>query len=202
MPYDEINNNIDQILQKISHEHVEKYDWLVQNINLVAEHEYQIRYKTFWRLNGAGLSQQYCHAYFQYLINGADNNGVLLNTLAFELYQIPINTDRQALQFSFCTKLCHMLNRHLPIYDSMITTFYNFRAPGTNLPVQQRIAQLIEFHQFLVSEYQRVLHNGFLAESIQAFRQHFNPQHFTDVKVIDTLIWASSHRENGNGMIW
>jgi hypothetical protein len=190
MPYEEINDNIDHILHAISPSHVAQYDWLIQNIHQIAEPEYQRRYKTFWRLNGAGLSQNYCHAYFQYLQAGLDNNALHLNILAHELYQIPINTNRQALQFSFCTKLCHMLNREIPIYDSRIRIFYNFVEPIRELPVVQRIDGYVQFHQFLINEYNRVLNEGLLAPSIQAFRQHLGPQHFTDIKVIDSLIWA------------
>lgn len=190
MSYEKINDNIDNILHAISPSHVAQYDWLIQNIHQVAEHGYQRRYKTFWRLNGAGLSQNYCHAYFQYLQAGLDNNALHLHILAHELYQIPINTDRQALQFSFCTKLCNMLNREIPIYDSRIRIFYNFVEPTRNLPVIQRIDGYIRFHQFLINEYNRVLNEGLLAPSIQAFRQDLVPQHFTDIKVIDSLLWA------------
>jgi len=190
MLYEEINDNIDRILRVITPGHVAQYDWLIQNIQRVAEPAYQRRYKTFWRLNGAGLSQAYCHAYFEFLQGGLNNNVLHLNILAHELYQIPINTNRQALQFSFCTKLCHMLNREIPIYDSRIRIFYNFAEPLRQLPVLQRIAGYVQFHQFLINEYNRVLNEGLLAPSIQTFRQHLDPQHFTDIKVIDSLIWA------------
>lgn len=190
MLYEEINENIDHILHAVNVSHVAEYDWIVQNIHQVAETEYRRRYKTFWRLNGAGLSQNYCHAYFQYLQAGLDNNAPHLSILAHELYQIPINRNRQALQFSFCTKLCHMLNRQIPIYDSRIRIFYNFIEPIRELLVLQRINGYVQFHQFLIIEYNRILNEGLLAPSIQAFRQHFNPQHFTDIKVIDSLIWA------------
>lgn len=189
-PYDNINENIGHIIQSIKPIHVTEYDWLVQNINQVAEADYQKRYKNYWRLNGAGLSQNYCHAYFQHLQTGIDNNAPHLNILAHELYQIPINTNRKALQFAFCTKLCHMLNRELPIYDSRIRLFYNFIEPLRALPIIERISGYVQFHQFLINEYNRVLNEGLLMPSIQAFRHHFNPHHFTDKKIIDSLIWA------------
>lgn len=189
-PYEEINDNIDQILQSINPIHVTEYDWLVQNLHQVAEAEYQRRYKNYWRLNGAGLSQNFCQVYFQHLQAGINNNLLQLGILANQLYEIPTRPNIHTLQFSFCTKLCHMLNRQLPIYDSKIRDFYNFTAPNSNLPVQQRIHEFLQFHQFLVNEYNRILNEGLLAPSIQAFRQHFNPQHFTDIKVIDSLIWA------------
>ncbi len=125
MPYEEINDNIDDILRVITPGHVAQYDWLIQNIHQLSESKSQRTYKTFWRLNGAGLSQNYCHVSFQYLQIGLDNNALHLNILAHELYQIPINTNRQALQFSFCTKLWHMLNHEILIYNSRIRIFYN-----------------------------------------------------------------------------
>jgi hypothetical protein len=189
-PYEEINNNIDDILQAVGPAHVAQYDWLIQNINLIATIEYQRQFKTFFRLTGAGLSQTYCHAYFHFLEAGLNNNAIHLDSLAHDLYQIPINTGRQALEFSFCTKLCHMLNRELPIYDVNIRIFYNFVEPPRHLLTDQRIAAYVHFHQFLIAEYNRVLNEGLLAPSIQAFRQHLAPQHFTDIKIIDSLIWA------------
>jgi hypothetical protein len=83
-----------------------------------------------------------------------------------------------------------MLNRELPIYDSRIRLFYNFIEPLRALPIIERINGYVQFHQFLINEYNRVLNEGLLMPSIQAFRQHFNPQHFTDKKIIDSLIWA------------
>jgi len=191
MPYDDINANIGRILQYINNPpHVTEYDWLVENFHRVEEADYQRRYKNYWRMTGAGLCQNYCQRYFQHLQAGLDGNILDPGTLAGELYKTPINNNRRALQFSFCTKLCHMLDRRLPIYDSNIRTFYAFRTPGYGLTVQQRVAQFMRFYQFLVVEYERVLDEGLLQESIWAFRQHLHPRHFTDIKVIDSLIWA------------
>ncbi len=199
--YHLINNHIPQILDSINGGHIADYDWLVQNIQQVANPLYQNRYRTFWRLNAARLSQDYCRVYFQHLQEGL-NNPPQIGILTNELYQIPThNNGRQALQFSFCSKLCHMLNRQSPIYDSMIRDFYFFTEPDRNLPLQQRINECLQFHQFLINEYNRILDQGLLAQSIQAFRNRFNPQHFTDIKVIDSLIWAFvSLLRNGGGI--
>lgn len=196
--YDKINENIDQLLQSIPPTHVSDYDWLVQNIHHVTELEYQSKYKKYWVLNGAALSKEFIKKYFEQLQSGLNNNIPQLDILVNQLYKIPMRQDTYKIQFSFCTKLCHMLNNNLPIYDSNIKRFYKFVPPGTDLPVQQRISRLIEFHQFLVNEYNRVLDNGLLTMPIQKFRQRFNPQCFTDIKVIDSLIWAYSSIESND----
>lgn len=199
--YHLINNHIQQILQSIHNAHIIEYDWLVQNVQQVVDPLYQNRYITFWRLNAARLSQNYCQIYFQQLQAGL-NNPPQIGILANQLYQIPThNNGRQSLQFSFCSKLCHMLNRQIPIYDAMIRAFYFVTEPDRNLLVPQRINDYVQFHQFLINEYNRILNQGLLAPSIQAFRGHFNPQNFTDIKVIDSLIWAFvSLLKNGGGM--
>jgi len=194
--YDEINQNIDQILQSIKPGHITDYDWLIQNTHRVAEPEYQKRYKTYWVLNGAGLSQDYCQTYFQHLQTGLENGVPELRSLVNELFAVPVRPNKQALEFSFCTKLCHMLNQRFPIYDSKIREFYSFTPPSYSLPVESRVSRLIRFHKYLVTEYNKVLDDGLLEGSIQAFRERFNPQHFSDIKVIDSLIWASSSRES------
>ena len=203
--YHLINKNVQQILQSISPIHVTEYDFLVHNIQHVADSDYQERYKKYWRLYGAGLSQSFFQSYFQHLQAGLNGNPPQLGTLANQLYQIPTRPNKQTLQFSFCSKLCHMLDRQIPIYDAMIRGFYFFTEPDRKLTIQQRIDGYVQFHQFLINEYNRVLNEGILATSIQALRQHFNPKHFTDVKVIDSLIWAfiSLLRNDGsmNGMI-
>lgn len=189
--YHLINNHRRQLLQSIDNNHVTEYDWLVQNIAQVATPVYQNRYKVFWRLNAARLSHNYLAVYFQRLQDGMNNNPPQIAKLANELYQIPTHHNgRQSLQFSFCSKLCHMLNRQIPIYDAMIRDFYFFDEPDRRLPLSKRINEYVCFHQFLTQEYNRILDQGLLTQSIQAFRVHFNPQHFTDIKIIDSLIWA------------
>jgi hypothetical protein len=62
--------------------------------------------------------------------------------------------------------------------------------PSTKLSLQQRIAGFVTFHNFLIQEYARVLQNGLLASAIQEFHLQLTPQHFTDEKIVDSLIWA------------
>lgn len=202
--YSLINSHIQQILQSIKNNHVSDYDWLIQNVHNVVSPIYQRKYRAYWRLNAALLSPDYCQVYFEYLTAGLiSNDPPQIDSLATELYEIPTHQNgRQSLQFAFCSKLCHMLNNRMPIYDGLIRNFYFFNEPDRSLPLQQRINQYVRFHQFLISEYNRILNQGLLTPSIQAFRQHFNPQHFTDIKVIDSLIWAFIGILRNNGLTY
>jgi hypothetical protein len=125
-----------------------------------------------------------------------------LGALAPNLHAASTNSKgRQSLQFSFTTKLLHMTNQHLPIYDSQVAAFYFFQEPDIKDPkdpqdLQRRIATLVTFHDFLRQEYRRVLQNNLLAPAIQEFRVRLSSQHFTDEKIVDSLIWAFV------GLVW
>ena len=178
------------VVASIPPAHVSDYDWLVENLRHVGEAEYQARYRKFWAMNAARLSPNYCTEYFRRL-EAAAGSLPALGGLVTDLYKVPAQSKgRQSLQFSFATKLLHMQDRHSPIYDSQVSAFHFFREPDHALDLQQRVKRLEDFHGFLRREYARVLADGLLTRSIAAFRAKFKPVHFTEEKVIDSLIWA------------
>jgi hypothetical protein len=188
--YNLINNNIQIILQKIEKKWVNEYDWLISNLHNCGQPAYQRRYKVFWRLNAARLHENFCNAYFQALHN-AKSNPPDLSKLTLALHATPTHGNgRQSLQFSFASKLLHMVSPSVPIYDSLVAAFYFYEEPSRKLAPEQRVASLAGFHSFLCSEYERILTNNPLDPSISAFRKHFTPQHFTNEKIIDSLIWG------------
>lgn len=187
--YDLINANIGMVLQFIANDSktVTEYDWLVDNLQQVAAQPYQARYGVYWVMQYP--DQAYRKVYFQELQTALLNpaNPPNLTVLATNLFATPTNARGQSNQFSFITKLVHMVDPHSPIYDSRVAAFYFFRKPDPG-PIQ--IQDYVDFHAFLVQEYRRILQNGLLRRSIQSFRQRFTPQHFMDEKVIDVLIWG------------
>ncbi len=83
-----------------------------------------------------------------------------------------------------------MTNPVLPVFDSQIAGFYFFQEATTGLNLQERINGFVAFHDFLVQEYPRVLKSGLLAKAILEYRRKLNPQHVSDEKIVDSLIWA------------
>ena len=167
--YNLINNNIQLVLQKIERKWVNEYDWLISNLHNCAQPAYQRRYKVFWRLNAARLHDNFCNAYFQALHN-AKSNRPDLSKLTLALHATPTHGNgRKSLQFSFASKLLHMVSPSMPIYDSLVAAFYFYQEPSRKLTPEQRVASLVGFHSFLFSEYQRILTNNLLAQSIAAF---------------------------------
>lgn len=190
--YDLINANIGIVLQAIDPiKTVGRYVSLIQNVSRVATPQYQTQYASYWTMQYP--DQAYRKVYFQTLQTAllTPLNPPNLSSLATSLYNTPANKKGQSTQFSFVTKLLHMVDHHSPLYDGNVAAFYLFPEPDSSDP-QKRIAAYLTFHSFLVREYGRILRHGLLSQPIQVFRQRFaqQQQHFTDERVIDVLIWA------------
>ena len=106
------------------------------------------------------------------------------------LHRIPVNvTEKKSLQFSFASKLAHMVNPRLPVYDRMVETFYFLPRSYFGTP-DNKLLNLMSSYHFLVGEYERVLRERLLEPAVHAFRQRFAlSADYTDEKIIDTLIW-------------
>jgi len=187
--YHFINEQIESIIESFDAGHVRKYDWLVAHLHQAGNVEFQKKYRTFWRMNAARLSQGFCDRYFE-ILQEKQQNQLNLKEIVYSLYDVPSNSKgKNSLQFSFSTKMAHMVNQNLPIYDSLISEFYFFE-PNARMELDDRVTELLDFYTFLQAEYLRIQEEGLLKHSIRAFRKHFNPQYFTDAKVIDSLLWA------------
>lgn len=198
--YRVIEAHFSEVVASIKPRHVTEYEWLVENLVSVREAQYQRRYRTYWVMNAARLNASYCTEYFRRL-EAAAQSIPDLGRLVRDLYLVPAQSnDRQSLQFSFATKLLHMRNRYLPIYDSLVADFYYFE-PDRSPDLEPRIRRLERFYAFLRDEYERVLADGLLTRSIAAFRDRFKPAYFTDEKIVDSLIWAFVSRLRSGGLL-
>lgn len=185
-----INQYAGAIVASIPSAHVQDYDWLLQNIAAVGTPEYQSKYRTFGAMNAAQLSPDFYTVYFA-VLDEAAIHAPSLDSLSGTIHSASTRRNGgKSLQFSFATKLLHMINPHSPIYDSKVAKFYFYVAPPSDRDLEERIACFIAFHTFLVQEYARILDSGLLATAIQTFRQELNTQQFTDEKCIDSLLWA------------
>ena len=147
---------------------------------------FQREYKTFYRLNTVGLTDEQKQRYFELMSNRAIRLEVILN----ELYKLPTRKNTHSIQFSFATKLLHTLDVNQPIYDSNVGTMFNLKVVGNTK--EQKIRSCLEIYNFLKSTYRSMLSDGKVRSLISAFREEFgyDENDISDTKVLDFLIWA------------
>jgi hypothetical protein len=193
--YSIICQNQNVILNRIRQKQdVDEYDWLIQTVACQPwPADFQGRYRLFFVMGR--VSASYYTPYFQALgaaCTQTPNLGQLCAALCPFSTRKKKNSQQtiQTLQFSYPTKLCHMVSPKLPIYDSRVARFYLFQEPSTHWPLPTRITAYVAFHDFLRDEYARILSGNLLKPAIDGFKQRFNPKRHTDEKIIDWLIWA------------
>lgn len=83
-----------------------------------------------------------------------------------------------------------MVDRRAPIYDDRVRAFYFLPHANNGGAIEPRIHRCLDAYDALVNEYDRIIANNLLHQSIVRFREELHPEEFTDIKIIDSLIWA------------
>ena len=162
---------------------------LVSHGKAVAPPELQRAYRKYWRMNVARLAPSFYQQYFALLAEyqAAGSTDV---ERATRVISGPGGAD-YGLQFSFATKLVHMVDPRVPVFDSFVASFYFFTPPATDRPFEERLSALLSFHRFLTFEYARVLEHRLLAPAIKVLRSDRRlTASVPDERLIDWLLWA------------
>ncbi len=123
----EINNNAKSIIENLKEESVAVYyfindQFIKENVN--DNKLLQFVFRSFYRIDNAGLTDEFKKRYFEILQESKDI-APNLKEICQELYKIKNHRKLNTLQFSFVTKLANTVNPKLPIYDSEVAKMYS-----------------------------------------------------------------------------
>jgi hypothetical protein len=193
---DVIDANADRIVQAIGRESVDVFSYLAASFmagSVVSNTVFQFVFRSFYRLDSAGLSPDFKSRYFE-LLEGARGLPVIdLRQVVTELYAFPNRKGQRSLQFSFATKLAHTANADYPIYDGEVGRVFGFRAPGNWIPFNDRLERYMGFYGRLRELYAEVLSRNLLVTPRQLFRAVYDaPQErIPETKVLDFIFWSA-----------
>ena len=119
-----------EIIKTLDHESIEVYKFLLSEFNKSDVREnlvFQFVFRSFYRLDNAGLSPEFKTRFFELMQENRDNKSIELEGILRELEKYPRikeeRTDEKkgSFQFSFVTKLFNTINPEFPIYDSKVS---------------------------------------------------------------------------------
>ena len=214
--YVRINDNVGALLDGISRVmFMQPYIYIrraiLDNVNVANDGCFQVIFRHFFGMNRVKLRGVWLQTYFQLMSGGiedlnprraegldprenADRAQIvnLLGQVVHRLHDVDIRHGGQdKVQFSFPTKMLHVINPDLPIYDSMVAKFYG-SLDVASLDHDGKVEKYLCYYKCLIDEYHRVIDEGDLNQPIEKFRRRFGVRDddvFSDIKVIDTLIW-------------
>jgi len=192
--YQCINKNIDNLLDEIGHEHVKDYEFLLNelsSINVAKDINYQTKYRTFWVMRYISPDSDFNTKYFEFLENNKNKKSVTLDEVCTHFNGV--TTDKagkySSFQFSFISKLMHMINGTFPIYDSKVRDFYFIPiSSDNNFEKKRKNANGLIY--YLIQEQKKAIACKEIKSAMNKFKNRFSPHNFSDEKILDSLIWG------------
>ena len=154
---------------------------------------FQFVYRSFYRIDNAGLTPEFKSAYFQCLERSRAALEVDLGVIAKKLHEIPNRKGDASLQFSFVTKMANTVNPSYPIYDAEVAKVFDFRPPYSYKPFDTRLQEYLAFYRFLRQFYEEIIAHGSMKELVELFEKTYSPAaaRVPLAKILDFTFWSA-----------
>jgi hypothetical protein len=191
-----INRNARAIVAQIGLETLAVYRFLQDRLaqpDGCDDPVFQFLFRSFYRLDNAGLTPDFKQAYFALLRVQVPGSTPDVAPLTRALYEFRNLRGRQTLQFSFATKLASTVNPDVPVYDSQVARMYGFVPPFWYETFEDRLTAFCEFHRFLREDYEEIAKSGALAAALDELERVYGELAVSlrQNKKLDFLIWSA-----------
>ena len=131
------------------------WDWKIFPLYLYRIHKnlFHFVFRSFYRLDNAGLSDEIKVEYFNLLQETRDRDTFDFQLVCDRLYQLVNLRGQNTLQFSFATKMANIINDSRPIYDSEVASMFGFRTPYNYRSYSQRLTEYCNFYVEISNRY-------------------------------------------------
>lgn len=161
--------------------------------NIDKNHVFQFVYRSFYRIDNAGLTPDFKRRYFEILERHRDASDIDLAAIAHELRPFKSLRDRQTLQFSFITKLAATANPQYPIYDAKVAQVFGFSTPSYGgATFEERLQIYMQFYEWLRATYTALLQAGRLDGTLKALETRYaQARCIPRMKALDFIFWTA-----------
>jgi hypothetical protein len=191
-----IDQNADSIVHAIGCESIDVYRFLSDRFrrsNVSSDTVFQFVFRSFYRLDNAGLTGTFKIRYFELLEANRGKESIDLTSIVAQLYELPNRKSHNTLQFSFATKLANTVNCSYPIYDSKVGLMFDFQVPANYKAFEVRLSEYMDLYADIQATYARIISNSDLLGARRTFRQVYavDESQVPETKVIDFIVWQA-----------
>jgi len=192
-----IEDNAKNIIDNLSHESIEVYKFLKDEFhkgNIKENYLFQFVFRNFYRLDNAGLTDEFKTTYFELLEYYRNQSNIDSEEVLVKLYVKKNHKGQPTLQFSFVTKLLNTINDSIPIYDSQVSKLFSMSRP-TYKDLAQSIDTYLDYLETIQVAYNKIINDNLLPESIALFNTKFKDNNLSEIKKIDFIFWSAGKLE-------
>lgn len=190
-----ILENKDKALKKLDSESFYVYDFIKEQFNQTEDirnnHLFQFTYRSFYRLDNAGLTSEFKSRYFE-LLQEYRTKEISLKDICIDLYEYKTRKNLNSVQLSFATKLANTISSDYPIYDSEVIKLFNFNQPYHITDRDLKIDKYLEQYKYISSTSKELLLNKNIILILNSMNSIFGESSvkMEESKKLDTLMWA------------
>lgn len=187
-----VKANESKILNKIDKESIEIYKFLQHEFlkgNITKNCLFQFVYRSFYRLDNAGLTKEFKQEYFNIMEEYRGSDNVNPHEIVMRLYNFERIKGDNSIQFSFTTKLINTVKNDYPIYDAEIAKVFGFSKYNLK-DLEKKINKYLDKHRIIYDTYNKIIKDKLLANTLEKFDEKFYENNLTNIKKIDFVIWA------------
>ena len=186
MILDDLLRNIEGILGRITTSKLDAYALTqnrLQQVDVSTDEEYQKTYNGFYRVR-LPLTEAYS-TYYNLIEKNKNNNNLSLEKILNELLAAT-----QRVETSFGSKLIATVNPNVAPLDSIVLGHLGLLLPArTGQSNSERIKKCVNVHNQLVGRMNLLITKPEFQQLKERFVQKFPDYNFTDVKILDLLLW-------------
>jgi hypothetical protein len=144
---------------------------------------FQFLFRSFYRLDNAGLTDEFKAAYFDHLQRHrrgpipVPNPLRLLRHLCERFAAYETKKGKKALQFSFATKLLATIDPQQPVYDPFVASLFGFKRPDHVKDRSRRLERLLQFYELLIQTSQLLREQEWFGTVSAAFARYYPGWH-------------------------
>lgn len=187
-----INDNAETIIESLEEESVAVYVFLYNEFlkgDITLNPVFQFVYRSFYRLDNAGLTPEFKTAYFELLQQYRSEHSIDPVDIVNELYRYERRKGEHSIQFSFTTKLINMIEPTYPIYDSEVARVFQFSTYYIK-DKEKKLARYLEQQNIIIQTYNQIIEENLLEKPIVQLDTRFKNYKLPLTKKLDFIFWA------------
>ncbi|KAF2518847.1 hypothetical protein E0W68_06215 [Flavobacterium salilacus subsp. salilacus] len=196
-----IEINSEDIINNIDIESISVYSFIKERFissNIIDDYIFQFVYKSYYRIENAGLTPDFKKRYFEILKELQNTKNFEIEKTISDLYRIKNRKNQFSVQFSFTTKLLNTINENLPIYDSEVAKVFSFSQPYSR-PYNQKIEIYLNQYSQINDAYKRIIEENLLYNVVKKFDSKFTNNNIGAIKKLDFIFWSTGKIKNTIG---
>lgn len=189
-----INDNSQAIVDNIANESIVVYNFLktqFNNSNIAENYLFQFVFRSFYRLDNAGLTTQFKTEYFNILQQYRELTNFDFSAILTRLYNIKNHRSQNTFQFSFVTKMQNTIQPDRPIYDSEVARVFSFRQPRQGINFDEKLTFYLNQLELIQQTYSALIDNNDIQNTISLFDNKFQNNNLGQIKKLDFIFWSA-----------